>query len=400
MNRNVVRSAFVIFLGLFSIACVPAQERRTDLTERDATVISSFQTDLPELFSGSVNPVEKLTRTSDSTEPGEPPIVQTPEQSPMSLSSGSAAPSLDKAEAGADSSTPAIPEVPAAEISSPIVDFTDQPAYTDEAPAPSAAQIMTPTNRLQPPVVVKIATLTATRETESAMPVAITPLPPETTIVPVQETPKAEKPKAELLEFTSPDYGISINDYFIAGKTMAYSFLAEKDRIFSIEISGPGKPARFHLFDRYGNDLVPSDFSGDKLLINIPATGWYRLELENDSTGEVMLNLALPVSIRLTGETPSIRLKEEIELHDHWRFSSEVESGKLLLIHVSAENKSDFKLSIRDLVHNRVITIELSEFVEWISPQGFGNRFMIELENVGAGSLYELVLEQLSSIEI
>ncbi len=393
MNRALKWMFILGFAGALLVACAPMFDPTSVSPEYDATVIASFQTDLPDLFSGKrASPGEsaatvptsgtKKTQTSlaavssDTTKPAFPAV--TAEDAAKFVEATASPESMFPEVVSLESERADVPIAPMSTESSAIVE-TD---ITELSPA-------------REPLEVKISPINSATDMHTLALVAITPL---VTISPV---PAYEEREITPLQFNAPDFSKTVEKSLAIGATDSYSFLAEEGQYLFCKLSSAEKDLGLSLFDRYGNDLFANVDPTRRLLIKIPTTGWYRLEVEGDKAStDYRLDLSLPIVISLSKELPSLHMTEKLSAGGFWRLGSEVETEKLLSIKLNSDPGASFKLTIRDLTDNSFEIVEGLKIIEWISPKGFGNRFMIELENIGKNTVVDLILEQLPSIQV
>lgn len=392
MNRALKWMFILGFAGTLLIACAPMLDPTSVNPEYDATVIASFQTDLPDLFSA------KKPSPDESTAPVPTSGLKESQVSLVAVISATKTvfPSIvteevtEPVEATASSEI-TFPEVVSSESEEPVARITPMPAESSATAETGNAE---PASAREP-LEVKISPITAATDVHTLALVAVTPL---ATIPPV---PAYEEREITPLQFNAPDFSQTAEKSLAIGATDSYSFLAEEGQYLSCKLISAEKDLGLSLFDRYGNDLFANVDPTRRLLIKIPVTGWYRLEVKGDKTSaDYRLELSLPIVISLSKELPSLHMTEKLSAGGVWRLGSEVEPEKLLRIKLNSDPGDSFRLTIRDLTDNSVEMIEGLKIAEWISPKGFGNRFMIELENIGENTVVDLILEQLPSIQV
>lgn len=393
MNRALKWMFILGFAGTLLIACGSILDPTTSVSpEYDATVIASFQTDLPDLFSAQKpSPGESTATVSTSglkeSQVSLVAVSSTTEPVSLTIVIGDAAKLMEAT---------ASPENTFAEAVS--LEREETVAPITPMPAESSATVETDITELSSagePLEVTISPINATTDAHILALVAVTPL---ATISPV---PAYEEQEIIPLQFNAPDFSQTVEKSLAIGAIDSYSFLAEEGQYLSCKLSPAEKDLGLSLFDRFGNDLFANVDPNRRLLIKIPATGWYRLEVESDKTSaDYRLELSLPIIISLSKELPSLHMTEKLSAGGVWRLGSEAETEKLLRIKLNSDPDASFKLTIRDLTDNSVEMVEGLKIIEWISPRGFGNRFMIELENIGENTVVDLILEQLPSIQV
>lgn len=393
MNRALKWMFILGLAGTLLIACGSILDPTTSAgPEYDATVIASFQTDLPDLFSAQKpSPGESTTTVSTSglkeSQVSLAAVSSTTEPVSPTIVIGDAA-KLMEATASPENTFAEVASLEREEAVAPIIPMpteSNATVETDIAELSSAGE----------PLEVTISPINVTTDAHILALVAVTPL---ATISPV---PAYEEQEIIPLQFNAPDFSQTVEKSLAIGAIDSYSFLAEEGQSLSCKLISAEKDLGLSLFDRYGNDLFANVDPTRQLLIKIPTTGWYRLEVEGDKTSaDYRLELSLPIIISLSKELPSLHMTEKLSAGGFWRLGSEVETEKLLRIKLNSDPDASFKLTIRDLTDNSVEMVEGLKIIEWISPRGFGNRFMIELENNGENTVVDLILEQLPSIQV
>jgi hypothetical protein len=400
MNRLMKWMLFLGLAGTLLIACGPSLNPTPVNPEHDATVIASLQTDLPNLFTDKKTTVEETATT-----------VFTPElkesQAPLVAVSSATKPafptiSIEK--------TATIMEVTASPESTlpKVVSLENKEKTSTTTPVPTESSATQETNvaetshspETEPliskqPLEVEISPINATVNMPTLALVEITPL------ATVSPSPTYNEGGITSLQFNSPDFSQTVEKSLSIGAVDSYSFLAEEDQYLSCKLITVEKGIGLSLYNRYGNDLFATIDTAGSPLIKIPATGWYRLEVKGGkAAANYRLELSLPIVISLSKELPSLHMTENLAAGESWRLGSEIEAGKLLRIKLNSEPAASFKLTVRDLINDSVESVEGLKIIEWIFPKGFGNRFMIELENIGENTVVDLILEQLPSIQV